>query len=217
MCKMAIRLAVAKAVVPSIHDDCSVTVGKRKGTAYVFNVDEGSQQDDGYVRHIKIPGDKAFVYTGHPGAPPDKAGFILPYWVAISTRRRLCPTSGLKPLGELIDVPTTIKLRPHQEVDMRQIVAQLNDRGCSLFVARPGYGKTIMFIYAISVIRQRTLIVLPSRLNLAKQTQKALGDYVSGQGRIGILGTDGIISPECDILIAMVGRLGKLGRLRMRD
>ena len=210
---MAIRITIKKEGMLKLRDDCTVKVGKKKGTLYTFGFpdgqDEGDPFIDGLVKYTKTKGELATICTRFPVDLDGNPRFIVPFWIGIDLVGRL------KPLVAPVDFKLSIVLRDHQVVDMRQIIDHLVKKACSLFIARPGYGKTVMYMWTISVIRQRTLIIVPSKINLAVQTKKALSDYIDNPNRIGILETDGVIQPEWDILIAMVGRLGKLAHLLM--
>jgi superfamily II DNA or RNA helicase len=128
--------------------------------------------------------------------------FLVPFAVGCSAMKAILP------IYEEVEYDIDIALRPHQQTDILRIVESINTTGSSYFIAQCGYGKTIMFFYLMSILKQRTIIVLPN-LTLVKQTYDALIALVNDdfRPRVQILGTDRVINDETDVLICYIGRL----------
>lgn len=129
--------------------------------------------------------------------------YIVPFIVA----RNLIGV--LRPITENISFTFVGELRPHQVPAVEECVEMLNTLGACNLLADPGFGKTTIYIKLISVLKQKTLIVLPT-IPLAKQTYNAILEFGGvDPERIFIPDTDGEIPDHIDIAIVYVGRISK--------
>lgn len=107
-----------------------------------------------------------------------------------------------------IDFSFLLKLRDYQEKDVKKIEQSIMTKRCAYFIARPGYGKTTMYTYFISLLKQKTIIVLPN-VKLAEQTCNAIkqGLSVKGELNVQILELDKVVKPDTHILVCYINRL----------
>ena len=156
----------------------------------------------GLVEYMRMRQKRHDLFVPMPGN-----SCLVPFSVGQSYMKRI------REIYEEVEYDLGIVLRPHQETDIVRIVESLEATGSSYFIAQCGYGKTIMFFYLMSLLKQRTVIVLPN-MTLMKQTYDALMALVDEdfRHRIQILGTDRIIHTETDVLICYIGRLDTKNR-----
>lgn len=194
--KMATLLNIQAGYVNEWRKFCTVKVGPRKGGCYV--------SANGVVKYLRTKGDETAICARMENGQEGGGKFAIPFGIVHSKLQEL------RPLNELVNFAFSVDLYPHQRDDLAKVVNLLETVGSCLVLARPGYGKTILSMFLVGVIKQRTLVIVPTRINLAKQTRKAYLDYIDRPECVHILGTDGIVPDNCDILIAMVGRLTKV-------
>lgn len=97
------------------------------------------------------------------------------------------------------------KLRDYQANDLKSIILQMKTKGCCYFKAFPGYGKTVLMSYIISVFKEKACIVVPN-ISLAEQTRKSLNVMLPNIN-VYILGTDRIIPEDTDVVICFFRRI----------
>jgi superfamily II DNA or RNA helicase len=126
--------------------------------------------------------------------------FVIPLAVAFTLVKQVIP------IRDEVQYRMRIELREHQAKDIQPILASLDKTGTSYFLAQCGYGKTVMFFKLIEMLKQKTLIVLPT-LKLVQQTFESLVRVIDNPQRVQVLDTDHIILPTTDVLICFAGRI----------
>jgi hypothetical protein len=78
---------------------------------------------------------------------------------------------NLDPMRKALEF--TGSLRNYQMVDCPKIIQRMDLTGSCLFIADPGYGKTVVMCYVASYYKVKTLVVVPT-VGLSMQTMKEL-------------------------------------------
>lgn len=97
-------------------------------------------------------------------------------------------------------------LRDYQEIDCPKIIDQMENTGGCLFIAQPGYGKTVVMCKITSYYKVKTLIVVPT-VTLSEQTVKEL-EYRLPNAKILSYGIGDKIEDNIDVVVVYAPRIG---------
>lgn len=147
------------------------------------------------------------VNTDYGGTTSYKVYQITQNYILIP--RNYLPCTNTLSDGQTIHVPFvgTLKDSTHQNEAVENVLSGLRDRGSGILSLPTGYGKTTVALYLLSVIQQKTLIVVHKEF-LMTQWAERIQQFLPN-ARVGKIQANVVDTEDKDIVLGMLQSLSK--------
>ena len=115
------------------------------------------------------------------------------------------PEQNLIPNGKDIDITFSLQLKEEQKIPAEMTIKAYREKGGGILSLPCGFGKTILALYFISVLKKKTIVIVHKEFLMNQWVERI--QFALPMAKIGILQGDKCQVEDSDIIIAMLQTL----------
>ena len=115
------------------------------------------------------------------------------------------PEQNILPLGKDIDIKFSLNLKDEQKSPAEQTVKAYKEKGGGILSLPCGFGKTILALYFISVLKKKTIVIVHKEFLMNQWIERI--KFALPTAKVGIIQGDKCEIEDSDIIIGMLQTL----------